>query len=51
MFCLQTGSMQGGDLVLVVVTAEFPFGFSNSGWSREMFAARWGNKSLSLRII
>lgn len=35
--------MQGGNLVLVVI-AEVGFGFSNGGWSKEMFAARWGNE-------
>lgn len=51
MFSLQTGSMQGENLLLVVVTAEIPFGFSSSGWSKEIFAARWGNDLLSLKII
>lgn len=51
MFCLQTGFTQGGNLGVVVVAAEITFGFSNSGWSKEMFAARRGNDLLSLRII
>jgi len=32
------------NLGLLVVIAEVALGFFRSGWSREVFAARWGNR-------